>query len=120
MTLTQTIVAPWGIWQSVDYRLTDPRTGGTFEKWSHKSVSVRCGDGGALITYAGTGRFDFNPDSPDISEWIANELHGHSGTVDQAVRRIEQVSSSLLKVQNASHVYDWRNHSRADMGLYHC
>jgi hypothetical protein len=97
MTLTQTIVAPWGIWQSVDYRLTDPRTGGTFEKWSQKSVLVRCCDGGALITYAGVGRFDFDPDSPDISDWIAHQLHGHSGTVDKAVRRIEQVSSSLTK-----------------------
>lgn len=103
MTLTQTIVAPWGIWQCADYRLTDPQTGEIVENWSQKSINVLCNDGQALITYTGVGRL--KPDDPDISDWLANQLHGFAITIPETIKRIEKVASRHLTKYSTPHIF---------------
>jgi hypothetical protein len=105
MTLNQTIVAPWGIWQCADYRLTDLKTNQPVENWSYKTVQVRCSDGGALITYTGVGRFDLSGKSPDVAEWIAGQLNGHAATVGDAIQRIQTVASSSLARFGQHHIF---------------
>ena len=103
MTLTQTIVAPWGIWQCWDYLLTEPTSGRVIEQWSNKHVSVLCKDGHALITYAGVARFKHN--SPDISDWLADQLNGFAVTIPDTIRRIEEVASLHLTKYRTPHIF---------------
>src|SRR6185503_5217568 len=103
VTLTQTIVAPWGIWQSADYRLTDPQTGEIVENWSHKYVSVLCKDGHALITYTGVARLTRN--SPDLSDWLADQLDGFAVTIPDTIKRIEEVASRHLTKYRIPHIF---------------
>jgi hypothetical protein len=103
MTLNQTIVAPWGIWQCADYRLTYLNQ--PFENWSYKTVQVRCSDGGALITYTGVGQFDLSGKSPDVAEWLAEQLNGHATTVGDAIQRIKTVASSSLARFRQHHIF---------------
>ena len=84
MTLTQTIVAPWGVWQSVDFRLTYKRK--PLPDWSHKTVLIRCPDGGALLRYTGLGRFARN--SADISVWIARQWALVLGEVEMRLKSL--------------------------------
>lgn len=103
MTLTQTIVAPWGIWQCSDYLLTEPKTGTIIEQWSQKHVNVFCNDGLALITYSGVARFKH--DSADVSDWLADQLNGFAVTISSTVRRIEEVASQHLSKYQTPHIF---------------
>ena len=105
MTLTQTIVAPWGIWQCSDYRLINLQTGEIHEHWSHKFLDVLCNDGRALITYTGLGRLDFDPNSPDLSEWMADQLQGFAINIPETIKRIEDVSTRYLMKYDTSHIF---------------
>jgi hypothetical protein len=101
MTLIQTIVAPWGIWQCADYQLSRERK--PFANWSHKTVSIRCADGGALVGYTGLGRFEAN--GPDIADWIAAQLEGHAKTVNQALHRINAAASRKDAFRSEHHTF---------------
>ena len=59
MTLTMTIVAPWGVWQCADHRLVWIEGGKATEREdvSVKHLAIRCPDGVALISYSGLGRW---------------------------------------------------------------
>jgi hypothetical protein len=105
MTLTQTIVAPWGIWQEVDYRLFNRLTGEVHEHWSHKFLDVVCNDGRALISYTGIGRLDFDRRSPDISDWIADHLEGYAVSIPDTVKCLQDVASQHLMKYRTPHIF---------------
>ena len=92
MTLNMTIVAPWGIWQSADRRLTNPSTGKVEDDASIKHVAVRCSDGTALITYTGIGRVHDVP----TSDWIRHLIRGENRTVDQTLIMIREAATSTF------------------------
>jgi hypothetical protein len=55
MTLLITIVAPWGIWQCSDHRLTDV-TAKIRDDFAPKQVTIIAEDGIALLSYTGLGK----------------------------------------------------------------
>lgn len=66
-------------------------------------MNVFCNDGLALVTYSGVARFKH--DSPDVSDWLADQLNGFAVTIPDTVRRIEQVSSQYLTKYRTPHVF---------------
>jgi hypothetical protein len=49
MTLNLMLINQSGVWQSSDFRLTDPRTSAVKDDFSVKHVAFRCRDGAALL-----------------------------------------------------------------------
>lgn len=90
MTLNQTIVNQWGIWQCSDHRLVNPATGRVVTNHSIKHVILRCTDGAALLAYAGAGQVN----SVDLSDWIRETLRGESRTLNESL---------ILIRENATH-----------------
>src|SRR5688500_3582378 len=84
MTLVITIVAPWGVWQCSDHRLTNPTTGKSADDFAVKQFSVTCPDGVALIAYTGLGRI-----GPQyVSDWIGKVLQGEVRTLQQSFQKL--------------------------------
>ena len=106
MTLTMTIVAPWGVWQCSDHRVTWIKRGKPIrtEDDSFKHIQVSCGDGVALITYSGLGAID---NDIHISDWTRRLLRGQSLTVDQSLIRIREEATAKL------------GRRAADAGIHH-
>jgi hypothetical protein len=93
MTLNITMVAPWGLWQSSDYRLTNPRTGQVEDDASGKFMGVVCPDGAALITYTGIGRVG----NESVADWILKVLRGkYNLTVDQTLILIRESATQMF------------------------
>lgn len=98
MTLNMTIVAPWGVWQCYDHRLTTIK--GT-KVWREdlfvKHVTLQCSDGGALITYTGLGAVDL-PGERDvcISDWLRRLLRARVRTVDQTLILVREAATRDL------------------------
>ena len=88
MTLTLMLVAPWGVWQCSDFRLT--RSGRYVDDWSIKHVSVRCLDAAALITYTGAGWVK----GFDTSIWLAKQLEGEALSLKETLQLIRTEASS--------------------------
>jgi hypothetical protein len=90
--MTITIVAPWGVWQCSDHRLTNPHTGKLEQDDSVKHVCFRFPDGGALLAYAGIGRiYDVQ-----ISDWIREVLRGESRSLDDSLSFLrDQATKSI-------------------------
>jgi hypothetical protein len=99
VTLNMTIVAPWGVWQCYDHRLTKIK--GTSVLWredlSVKHVTLQCPDGGALITYTGLGAVDL-PGERDvpISNWLRRLVRGRTRTVDQTLILLREAATRDL------------------------
>jgi hypothetical protein len=95
VTLNMTIVAPWGIWQCSDHRVTDLQQDARTKIWkvtgtrdhSMKSIEVRCHDGAAVITYCGLGKLHPKSDD-DISDWVRRLIRNENRTVDQTLAHI--------------------------------
>jgi len=92
MTLNLVLVAPWGIWQSSDHRLIDPRTGELVDDYSIKHVSVSCADGTALITYTGIGSVK----GIHISDWLRGVLRGKSRSLDDSFILIKELATRWI------------------------
>ena len=76
MTLLITIVAPWGVWQCSDHRLTDSK-GNIHDDFAPKQVTIIAEDGTALLSYTGIGKIG----NEYVSDWIAATLTGESKTL---------------------------------------
>jgi hypothetical protein len=90
MTLILTIVAPWGIWQSCDFRLS--RDGVPVDDFSIKHLHLTCADGTALLGYSGVGWVN----GCGISDWVREILRGECRTVGQTVEFLRQKADSSL------------------------
>lgn len=105
MTLTLTVINRHGVWQSSDFRLSDPRTGTIVDDYSMKQMAFRCQDGAFLLTYAGAGRVH----SIDFPDWIRQFSRGESRTVDETLTLIcERATADLgeiLHKQSLRHMF---------------
>jgi hypothetical protein len=95
MTLTLTVVAPWGVWQCADHRLT--KAGRVVDDYSIKQVQLRCSDGMALICYSGVGQDAGKYGVRDLSEWLRGMLRGEPRTVDQSLILIRERANAQLQ-----------------------
>ena len=86
MTLNQTIINQWGVWQCSDHRVTNPATGEIVDDYSVKQIILQCTDGTALLAYAGAGKVS----SVDLSDWIRETIRGESYTLDQTLILIRE------------------------------
>ncbi len=92
MTLNITLANSWGIWQSSDYRLTDPNTGEPFDDPSNKCITIDCSDGNIHLIYSGIGRvYDVH-----ISDWLRRMLRGELRTVDNTLILIREEATRQL------------------------
>jgi hypothetical protein len=98
VTLNITIVAPWGVWQCSDHRVTWLRRGRPIktDDLSVKHLGVRCRDGSALITYTGLGAVDLAKPDVHISDWMRRLLRGDNQTVDETLIRIRKAATAEL------------------------
>jgi hypothetical protein len=108
VTLTMTIVAPWGVWQCADHRLIWIERGKVTDRedFSVKHVAVRCPDGVALITYSGIGALGRKL---HVSDWLRELVRGENRrTVDGTLIRIrEAATSDLARPAKAHGVVHW-------------
>src|SRR4030042_2507452 len=97
MTLNITIVAPWGIWQCSDHRVSIIQCGKIVKKDdnSMKHIAVSCRDGTALISYAGLAEIE----GLHISDLLRELLRGQSRSLDETLIFIrEQATLTLAPV----------------------
>lgn len=100
MTLCMTIVAPWGVWQCSDFRVTylipdvrhrryrvDRR-----EDLSVKNIAFQCRDGAALLTYSGLAKVG----DDHISDWLRRLLRGQTRTLDETLICVRQEADARL------------------------
>jgi hypothetical protein len=92
MTLNLTLVAPWGIWQCSDHRLLDPSSGRILDSSATKHVWFECGDGRALLTYAGVGKVN----DVEISEWVRGVLRGDNRSVAAAIEHLRDRATAEM------------------------
>jgi hypothetical protein len=100
VTLNMTIVAPWGVWQCYDHRLTKIKGTRVLcrrEDLSVKHVTLQCPDGGALITYTGLGAANL-PGERDvpIADWLRRLVRGWTRTVDQTLILLREAATRDL------------------------
>jgi uncharacterized membrane protein len=72
LTLNITILTPVTIYQSADFRLTDPKTGWPITNRSAKSVVLTYSTWAGFITYTGLG--SWSNSSKALSDWVAGWL----------------------------------------------
>ena len=79
VTLTMTIVAPWGVWQCADHRLVWIERGKATDRedFSVKHLAIRCPDGVAPISYSGIGALDRKL---HVSDWMRELIRGREPT----------------------------------------
>jgi hypothetical protein len=108
MTLNLMLVAPWGIWQCSDNRLTAWENGENgqavpriVDDYSVKHVVICCPNGAALVTYTGLGRIGRIP----IEEWVRCQIRGEVRSVDQTLVLIrERATRDLAPVAAAANL----------------
>jgi len=108
MTLNQTIINKWGIWQCSDHRVTDVATGKVIDDYSIKHVILRCPDGAALLAYEGAARMAVagRVGSVDLSDWVRETLRGETRTLDQSFILIrENATRDLARSLRANGIY---------------
>jgi hypothetical protein len=93
MTLILGLAAPNGFWLSSDYRLTDPSTGKLVDDWSPKSITVRCSDGVAIMTYCGVGKIG----NEHATRWLIRQLEGQRRSLYEAVMRVRDGATVAFK-----------------------
>jgi hypothetical protein len=96
MTVTITVAAKWGVWQSADQRLT--RNLVPLRSPSVKQVAAVCTDGSLTIGYAGFGRiWSRSRNEVDLSDWIRRFLRGEQRTIDQTVEHVYDMTRRCLE-----------------------
>lgn len=96
MTLNITCVAPWGIWQSSDHRISLANARGQFlgvdDDATAKDLHLDCQDGVALITYCGLGRIG----NRSIVDWARAKLRGEYRTVKESLELLTEKATRQL------------------------
>ncbi len=70
MTLNVTLLTPIVIYQSADFRLTNPATGKSFPDPSPKTVTLTYSGWDGFITYTGVGSWRDRYVSDYLVEWL--------------------------------------------------
>jgi hypothetical protein len=95
LTLLLGIAAPWGMWQSIDHRLTALPGGRLITDMSVKHVGIKAPDGEALIGYTGLGRLG----SEDLSDWVRKTLRGENRGLEDSIQHIAEEASRAFGSQ---------------------
>jgi hypothetical protein len=94
MTLNMTVLTPLVIYQSADFRLTNPKTRKPLRDPSPKTVTLTYFDWSGFITYTGVGKWS----DRDISDYIAEWLTGvTSPSMTETADIIQNKGSALLR-----------------------
>jgi hypothetical protein len=104
MTLNITIVAPWGIWQCSDHRLSRFRDEKLewYDDNSIKHIIVSCRDGTAMISYTGLGEIE----GLHVSDWLREILRGQSRTLDETLMFIREQATLTLAPYRKYHFFN--------------
>jgi hypothetical protein len=96
VTLNLIIINRSGIWQSADFRGTDPKSGSIVDDYLPKHVALRCTDGSATLAYTGLAAALVQNERVRISDWIRQILRGESRTVDQSLIYLRERATADL------------------------
>ena len=97
MTLNVTILTPATIYQSADFRLTDPDTGKPITDRSAKSVVLTYSTWTGFVTYTGLGSWP-NSDKA-LSDWVAGWLaDGKQRSMAEVAERLADEGTKLLAI----------------------
>jgi hypothetical protein len=134
MTLNLTLAAPWGIWQSCDYRVSDVVVDAYGKKrlvprqdfFSPKFLDISCPDGYALMTYTGVAELPCPPrfvqlalvsniEDPElragapmsVADWAAWSLHGPARSVDQSVQHLQAEAAKDPTLSKRPHMFTY-------------
>jgi hypothetical protein len=94
MTLNMTILTPLVIYQSADFRLTDPDTGKPRHDPSPKTVTLTYFGWEGFVTYTGVGNWN----NRDVSSYLLEWLTGiEAPSMAEVARVIESKGTALLR-----------------------
>lgn len=93
MTLNITLLTPFAIYQSADFRLTDPLAGSLVRDESAKTVVLQYMSWSGFVTYTGLGSCNRTNISDFVAEWLEG-THGFS--MAEVAARIEDKGTHLL------------------------
>jgi hypothetical protein len=100
VTLTITLVTPWAIHQSADFRLSRLDRDGT-DQWievsnnSAKIIILQYFDWGAFISYSGMGMWNYKHTYQWLAEWLTHEP-GEQRTFEDVLDVIQSRGSAWL------------------------
>ncbi len=102
MTLVMTLIRPEGIWQSVDYRLTNSQTGATLDEAAPKQLSILCPPlpDGPKVLLAFTGLAEAPGGKPMI-QWIRETIRGEQRPI---MPMLEHLRDRLTRDIGRSHL----------------
>ena len=93
LTLNITLLTPIAIYQSADFRLTDPADGSLITDESAKMAILQYPSWSGFLTYTGLGSCYGRHLSDIVAEWLTG-MHGSS--MAEVAARLEQNGTSLL------------------------
>lgn len=94
MTLNITVLTPAAIYQSADFRLTDPRDASFVKDDSAKTVVLRYMAWSGFVTYTGIGSWN----GVNLSEMVVDWLTGiHAPSMAEVAAIIEREGTNLIK-----------------------
>jgi hypothetical protein len=101
MTLILGMSKPDGIYMSVDYRVTDARSGRVLDDASIKFLTIHYppdkGGPKALLAYTGLAAV---PDGTPTGTWIRETLRGETEVIDQSMRHlVDRLNRDLAKLK---------------------
>ena len=106
MTLNLMIINPCGIWQSADYRGTDPYSRKVVDDYLQKQIVLHCSDGHALIAFAGVGSVKVRYRTVSIAHWVLQILRGEDRTLDQSLILLrERATEDLGPIVEGQHAH---------------
>src|SRR3984893_2195614 len=85
-----------GMWQSADFRGTDPGSGCVVDDYLPKQVSLCCTDGSASLAYPGLAAAAVANQRVRLSDWIRQVLRGESRTVVQSLIYLRERATADL------------------------
>jgi hypothetical protein len=94
MTLNITVLTPVAIYQSADFRLTDPSDASFIRDESAKTVILRYMSWSGFVTYTGIGSYNRVHLSEMVADWLAGV---HAPTMADVAAVIEREGTRLIK-----------------------
>lgn len=101
MTLNITVLTPTVIYQSADFRLTDPSNGSLITDTSAKTVVLQYQNWSGFVTYTGLGAWEGKNISELIADWLGDQTNRSMAEVADHLQR--NGTSLLNDVRRRAH-----------------